>query len=77
MGLNTVGLMRAGFTPAERLELKSLFKLIYRSDIPRAQALEIATEIATFESAFRFLEFFAADSQRGIRRLRTVGRKAA
>lgn len=77
VGLNTVGLMRAGFTPAERLELKSLFKLIYRTDMPRTQALEIASELATFDSANRFLDFFAADSLRGIRRLRVVGNHAA
>ncbi|XZE35616.1 acyl-ACP--UDP-N-acetylglucosamine O-acyltransferase [Pirellulaceae bacterium SH501] len=77
VGLNTVGLMRAGFTPAERLELKSLFKLIYRSDMPRAQAIEIATELATFDAANRFVDFFTADSHRGIRRLRVVGSQAA
>ena len=77
VGLNNIGLMRAGFTPSERLELKSLFKLIYRSDMPRTQALEIATELATFESANRFLDFFAAESHRGIRRLRVVGSRAA
>lgn len=77
VGLNTVGLMRAGFTPAERLELKVLFKLMCRSDVPRIQALEIAGELATFDTTVRFLEFFTAESQRGIRRLRVVGRIAA
>lgn len=77
VGLNTVGLKRAGFASAERLELKTLFKLVYRSDMPRHQLMEIADALATFESSFRFLEFFSANSQRGIRRLRVVGRRAA
>lgn len=42
VGLYTVGLMRAGFTPAERLELKSLFELLYRADVPRALVMQIA-----------------------------------
>ncbi len=40
VGLNTVGLKRAGFAQAEVSALKAAFKLLYRSGLPLAEALE-------------------------------------
>ncbi len=64
-GLNTVGLRRAGFTPAERLELKQLYHALFRS----GQNLRIALAEAqkSFTSApTRVLLEFVAGSNRGI-----------
>lgn len=40
MGLNVVGLRRAGFSPEERLLLKQAFKRLYKSGLNMTQALE-------------------------------------
>ena len=56
-GLNTVGLRRAGFTPAQRAQIKHAFNLLYRSGLNATQAKErlrtetdnpFATEFAAF-----------------------------
>ncbi len=45
-GLNSVGLRRSGMPAAERSALKDCFRLLYRSDLNTAQALErIADEV--------------------------------
>ena len=40
VGLNVVGLKRAGFTPEERSNIKRAYKLIYRSGLNVGQAVE-------------------------------------
>jgi UDP-N-acetylglucosamine acyltransferase len=62
-GLNVIGLRRAGLTPEERKQVKEAFKLLYRSGLNVAQAVErmkaafpsgVAAELAAFvESAHR------------------------
>jgi len=55
-GLNVVGMRRAGFSPAERSDVKRLHKLIFRSGLNIGQALTaldedgqaLATEFAAF-----------------------------
>ena len=65
MGLNSVGLRRAGISAADRLALKRAFKLLYLSGLNVSQALqkieaelhsELTSELATF----------VRDSERGI-----------
>jgi UDP-N-acetylglucosamine acyltransferase len=65
MGLNTVGLRRAGFTSTERLTLKRAFKVLYQSN------LLIPEAIAKLESEFDSdlvgeMCDFIKKSQRGI-----------
>jgi UDP-N-acetylglucosamine acyltransferase len=64
-GLNTVGLRRAGFSPAERLELKQLYHLLFRKGLNLRAAA--ATAAAQFSSlpAKTMLDFIAT-SKRGL-----------
>jgi UDP-N-acetylglucosamine acyltransferase len=64
-GLNTVGLRRAEFTPAERLELKRLYHALFREGRNLRAAVEAARE--QFSSApARTLLDFVATAKRGI-----------
>lgn len=64
-GLNVVGLRRAGFTSAQRLELKELYHALFRSGQRMAEALAAAREKFPGEAARQVIEFVAA-SKRGI-----------
>ncbi len=75
-GLNAVGLMRAGVSRDERQEIKALFKIVYRSGMTLARAVELASELAVTEAGRHFVEFFDESSRRGIRRFNS-GRKVA
>jgi UDP-N-acetylglucosamine acyltransferase len=64
-GLNTVGLRRAGFTPAERLELKQLYHALFRQGINLRKALAVAQKKFSSTPAKIMMEFVAA-SKRGV-----------
>jgi UDP-N-acetylglucosamine acyltransferase len=67
VGLNTVGLKRAGFTAAEIAPLKAAFRLLYKSGLKLEEALRrIETEIAT-EHTLHLVRFIRS-STRGIAR---------
>jgi UDP-N-acetylglucosamine acyltransferase len=68
-GLNTVGLRRAGFSAADRLELKRLYQKLFLSGLNRSQALAEARKEFDSVSATRLLDFIAA-SKRGVLRHR-------
>ena len=70
-GLNTVGLRRAGIGPAERLELKRLYKMLFLSGLNLSQVLAEARKEFTSASATHLLDFVAA-SKRGVCRHRGV-----
>lgn len=70
VGLNTVGLIRDGISNIERDEIKTLFKIVYRSGMPFAAALDLAKSQAVTDAGKRFASFFSTDSHRGIRRSR-------
>jgi UDP-N-acetylglucosamine acyltransferase len=59
-GLNVVGLRRAGFSEAERTELKRLYKFIFRAGINFRQAIAEAKEKFTSAPAKTFLTFASA-----------------
>ena len=65
IGLNVVGLKRAGFTREQRDELKAAFKLIYLSGLNTSQALTRATEKTWGAAAREFFDFIA-NAKRGI-----------
>jgi UDP-N-acetylglucosamine acyltransferase len=68
-GLNTIGLRRAGFSDAERLELKRLYQKLFLAGLNLPQAVaEARTEFVSV-SARRLLDFIAA-SKRGVCRHR-------
>ena len=70
VGLNVVGLRRAGFDPADRAEIKAAFRLLYESGLNVGQALARAREKNWREPAQAFFDFVAAAKRRGICALR-------
>ena len=64
-GLNTVGLRRAGFSPAERLELKQLYHALFRAGLGLRRAIAAAEGTFSSPAARVLLEFLAA-SKRGV-----------
>ena len=70
-GLNVIGLRRGGFSPQERLELKQLYKALFRSGKNFREALAGAQK--KFSSApAKVLLDFVAEAKRGI--VRDIGR---
>lgn len=66
VGLNVVGLRRAGFSARDRDELKAAFKLLYTSGLNISQALEKAGTMNFGAPAREFFEFVAGAKKRGI-----------
>lgn len=65
-GMNIVGMRRAGFSGADRDEIKRAFKLLYRSGLNTKQALEKAAESEFGPIGREFFEFVANAGKRGI-----------
>jgi UDP-N-acetylglucosamine acyltransferase len=79
IGLNVVGLRRAGLAAEERAEIKAAFHLLYESGLNVSQALAQAGERKWREPAQAFFDFVAGAKRRGIcglRRARGTGGKA-
>lgn len=64
-GLNIIGLRRAGFPSEERLELKKLYRILFRGGQKLNAAIAEAGSEFTSESARRMLEFISS-SKRGV-----------
>jgi UDP-N-acetylglucosamine acyltransferase len=64
-GLNTVGLRRAGLTPAERLELKQLYRKLFREGQSLRSAAVSARAKFSSDPAKVMLDFLAG-SKRGV-----------
>ncbi len=64
-GLNIIGMRRAGFSAEQRLELKQLYKLLFRSGKNIRSAVAEAQEKFTSPGAKIMLEFVAA-AKRGV-----------
>jgi UDP-N-acetylglucosamine acyltransferase len=62
-GLNTVGLRRAGFTPAQRLELKQVYHALFRSGRNLRQALADARMKFPQPPSSLLIEFVASASR--------------
>ena len=77
IGLNVVGLKRAGFARDERDQLKAAFKLLYTSGLNTSQALARATEEKWGAAAREFFGFIASAKKRGICAYRGSDRKRA
>lgn len=65
-GLNTIGLRRAGFSAAQRAEIKEAFALLYRRGLNTTQALAAARERTWGADAQAFFDFVAGAKKRGI-----------
>jgi UDP-N-acetylglucosamine acyltransferase len=64
-GLNTIGLRRAEFDPSVRLELKQLYRALFRAGLNLRKAVVVARDKFTSEPARIMLDFIAA-SKRGV-----------
>lgn len=64
-GLNIIGLRRAGLTPAERMELKRLYRLLFRSRTNLQAALAAAKTEFTNAPSKHFIDFVAS-AKRGV-----------
>ncbi len=65
-GLNSVGLRRAGFTAAERNEIKRFYKLLYDPKMNVSRAIEAMKATAETDRGREIVAFLEAPSQRGI-----------
>jgi UDP-N-acetylglucosamine acyltransferase len=64
-GLNVIGLRRAGFTAEQRLELKRLYRVLFRSGKNLREALATAQKDFTTPAAKVMLDFIAT-TRRGV-----------
>jgi UDP-N-acetylglucosamine acyltransferase len=74
-GLNVVGMKRAGFSSAERAEIKAAFSLLYRSGLNASQALATAGERKWGPAAQAFWDFVAGAKRRGLCALLSASRE--
>lgn len=65
-GINVVGLKRVGIEPEIRANIKEAFDLIYCSGLNLTQSLAEAERRDWDDRAGRFIDFFRAESHRGI-----------
>ena len=66
VGLNVIGLRRAGFSAQDRDEIKTAFKLLYTSGLNISQALAEAAKLELGAPAREFFDFVAEAKKRGI-----------
>ena len=64
-GLNIIGMRRAGFSSEQRLELKKLYRALFRSGKKFSDAIQAAKSEFSSEGALAMLNFIAA-SKRGV-----------
>jgi UDP-N-acetylglucosamine acyltransferase len=69
VGLNKVGLRRAGFTSSDVLQLKSAYRVIYRSGLPWDEMLDVLRRQFPSGPASEFLPFFQNNKRGAIVRL--------
>lgn len=65
LGINVVGLRRAGYSPAVRDEIKQAYKLLYRSGLNVSQALEAMKKSLQSKEVAHLIQF-VKNSKRGI-----------
>lgn len=65
-GLNVIGLRRAGFSAAERAQIKALFRLFFQGELNFSQAMAEADAHAWGAPCQPFLDFLKAPSKRGV-----------
>lgn len=65
LGINVVGMRRAGFSAAVRQEIKKAFKLLYTSGLNTSQALQ-EIKSSLFSAEAQHLVNFVENSKRGI-----------
>lgn len=66
VGVNTVGLKRAGCSTEDRREIKAIYKILYRTPSSFSSALAAISDLATTPAGRTLAEFLKASSKRGI-----------
>jgi UDP-N-acetylglucosamine acyltransferase len=66
VGVNSVGLKRAGYSSVERTEIKEAYRLLYRSQQGLREVRETLKRTFTTAAAIRLLEFLDEGSKRGL-----------
>ena len=66
VGLNVVGMRRAGFSSSTRLQIKRAFDIFYRKGLNRKHALEIIERELDAPEVKRFVEFIKKSEKRGV-----------
>ncbi len=66
VGLNAVGIRRAGFSTAEQDELKKAIRTLYRAGLPFRQAVECVAQSLKTSPGQRLVAFLREPSRRGI-----------
>lgn len=66
VGLNVVGLRRAGFSTSQRADVKEAFALLYRRGMNTSQALAAVQELNLSAEAREFFDFVAGAKRRGL-----------
>jgi UDP-N-acetylglucosamine acyltransferase len=65
--INSEGLKRRGFTPDQIRNLRNAYRILYRSDLPLAAAVEQLSELATSQPELKpFVEFISQGSDRSL-----------
>jgi len=70
VGPNVVGLRRARYSAAERLEIRNCHRILYRSGLHFPRAIEQVVALVQTAPGRRLAEFLQAPSKRGYARLR-------
>lgn len=65
LGVNIVGLRRAGFTPAERDEIRQAFRVLYRNDLAFPEAIARLSKTVRTAPGRRLMDFLQQPSKRG------------
>ena len=66
VGLNSIGLRRAGLSPEARMQLKRAFRLLYLTNLNVSQALEEAGKESWGPEATLFFDFVRGAKKKGI-----------
>ena len=66
LGLNVIGLRRAGFTPAERTDIKRAYNLLFRSGVSLPEALATAETQEWTKNALTLLDAACSPSRKGL-----------
>jgi UDP-N-acetylglucosamine acyltransferase len=68
VGVNVIGLRRAGFTPEQRDEIRQAYRILYRNGTTFTRAVETLAETVRTEPGKRLLEFVQSETKRGFAR---------
>jgi UDP-N-acetylglucosamine acyltransferase len=66
VGINVVGLRRAGYSPPQRAQIKEAYRLLYRTALTRLQVIEELSKVTAAAPLAALIEFLQKTPDRGI-----------